>query len=127
MQGEKWSILHKSKGKFNSLQRCENTRINWNVSPYFSPQSFFIWKVLRKGGEKNDGDGFDDVTVWELVVPKPISTLILPIAWLFISTYFPFLLDLVQIGFLIPELGANMLLDFYIGNLGNKFYSVKLL
>ena len=78
------------------------------------------------GAEENDEDDFDYVTVKDLVITKSIFILIFSVVWHFISTYYPFLLDLVQIVFLPLELSANTLLDIHIRNWENEFCFAKI-
>ena len=64
----------------------------------------------------------DIMMVEECESVKPLRKVV----WQFILTYYPFLLDLVQIVFLALELSVNTLLDFHIRNRGNKFCFAKI-
>ena len=92
--------------------------------PFFT--LIFLVGKNQGGTEKNDEDDFDCVTVKGLIITKPIFILIFSVVWQFISTYHPFLLDLIQIVFLPFELSAKTLLDFHIRNRGNKFCFAKI-
>lgn len=92
--------------------------------PFFT--LIFLVGKNQGGTEKNDEDDFDCVTVKGLIITKPIFILIFSVVWRFISTYHPFLLDLIQIVFLPFELSAKTLLDFHIRNRGNKFCFAKI-